>query len=143
MLKRMLIILLLIVPTALPATTGLCAMMEPGQVSDAHSSDEMSCCPSDGAGHCPMTENAQAEQAFLTEITTPHHSGGLSLCECDLSSQPAPPALAAERQTTTLKAAPDIVAAPAEPDYQPVAPSPRATFPQLPSAHHHHSCLRI
>ncbi|MFN7946830.1 MAG: hypothetical protein U0Z53_15870 [Blastocatellia bacterium] len=134
----MLIILLLIVPTALPATTGLCAMMEPGRFSDAQSSDEMSCCPSD-ASHCPMTANAQAEQAF----TASADADDLKICECGASNQSAPPALATERQTSTLKAAPDVISAPAEPDYRPVAPSHHATFPQLPSAHHHHSCLRI
>ena len=142
MLKRMLVILLLIVPTALPATTGLCAMMQPDRIQDADNSDEMSCCPSD-AGHCPMTTDAQAEPALSAESAPPDDADNLNICGCSVNSQSAPPARAAERQTSTLKAAPDIVTAPAEPDYRPVTLSHRATFPRLPSASHHHSCLRI
>ncbi len=99
MLKRMLIILVLLLPTALPATGQTCRLMMNHLSSEQHDDGMMSCCPVDGEGHCPMAgddDPASSPESIAPE-TLAADSTGLTLCNCDLRDSSIPVGLPQER----------------------------------------------
>jgi hypothetical protein len=143
MLKRLLIILLL-TPMALPATTGVCQMMmnRLSHLTTGQPESEMNCCPTDGSGHCAMAET----RTQLTEAQPISDPVSPAVCECGMSDSSLPSALLTERLTvSSLRLSPDVLPAVTGLDehFQPLS-APRGALPvSVPSPHLQQTCLRI
>ncbi len=157
MLKRMLIILVLLLPTALPATGAACRMML-NHLSSAQNDDgTMSCCATSSAGHCPMAsvhDSASSPNPVAPETMAATQSGSdaaadatsLTSCNCDLSDSSIPAGLLRERLTANENHAAAVVT--------PVAPDQLHSFHDTSVSrlnpgsgntplHLHHTSLRI
>jgi hypothetical protein len=144
MLKRLIIILLLVTPTVLPATTIACRMMisHLGHLTSNQSEHEtMNCCAADSAGHCPMMSEAASSQIAKE---TSSDSASVDLCDCGLSNSSVPPGLPSERLTaSSVRVAPDVLAVIAHQAIQTLAPSRCIVPAPSPPAHLNQTCLRI
>jgi hypothetical protein len=145
MLKRLIIIMLLLTPTALPATSIACQMMisHLGHLTSNQSEHEtMNCCAADSAGHCPMMSEAAASSQVAQETSS--DSVSVDLCDCGLSNSSVPPGLPSERLTAnSIRVAPDVLAVIAHQTIQTLAPSRRIVPTPSPPAHLNQTCLRI
>ncbi|HZS07710.1 MAG TPA: hypothetical protein VFD58_22935 [Blastocatellia bacterium] len=146
MLKPLIIILLLLTPTALPATGEVCRMMM--NHLDGREG-EMSCCPANGSGGCPMmrpghSAPAQAEMTEADSAPEPDPAG-IAVCNCGMSNSSIPPGLPSDRLTATdSKVSPD--APPSIADWHPlqsVSTKHRTRDSQTILSHLHQTCLRI
>src|SRR2546430_7969358 len=111
MLKRLIIIFLLLTPTALPATNGVCQMML-AHLNGDESGGVMSCCPADGSGRCmkTMSGHSAPAQAEMTEASSASETVGIAVCNCGLSNSSIPPGLPSDRLTATdSKASPGVL----------------------------------